>query len=91
MYHARTPHTRCDTRVIRNEPRTYIAELYTIWIAQLVERSYVKREARGSTPDSCLYVSAISSLAFLQQYVFEVNDSINFKSDYLENYSQIKK
>ena len=28
----------------RNKPRNYIAELYATWIAQLVERSYVKRE-----------------------------------------------
>ena len=30
-----------------------------IWIAQLVERSYIKRETMGSTPGSGLYFSAI--------------------------------
>ena len=58
----RTPHsahTRYDTRVIRNEPRNYIAELYMTWIVQLVERLYVKRETLGSTPGSSLYFSVI--------------------------------
>ena len=30
-----------------------------IWIAQLVERSYIKRETMGPTPGSSLYFSAI--------------------------------
>ena len=64
MYHPSTSYTRItvtryDTRVIRNKPRYYIAKLYTTWIAQLIERSYVKREVRSSTPGSGLYLSAI--------------------------------
>ena len=31
------------------------------WIAQLVKRSYVKRETQGSTSGSSLYFSAIDS------------------------------
>ena len=63
MYHPRPPrtertHTQHDTRVTRHKPGIYITELYTVWIAQLVERSNVKQEARGSTPVSGLYFSA---------------------------------
>ena len=39
-----------------------IAELFMIWIAQLVERSYVKRETLGSNPGSGQYVSTINPL-----------------------------
>ena len=52
-------HARYDTRVIRNKPRSYIAELYMTYIAQLVERSNVKRETRASTSFSSLYFSTI--------------------------------
>ena len=57
---AQRAHTPYGTRVNRNKPRIYIAELYTIWITQFVERSYVKRETRGSTPCSDLYFSVIT-------------------------------
>ena len=40
-YQPRAPHTRYDTRVIINKPWIYIAEFYTIWIAQLVKRKGV--------------------------------------------------
>ena len=55
------PHTHdnYNTRVIRNKPRNYIAELYATRIAQLVKRSYVKREVRGLTPGSGLCLFAI--------------------------------
>ena len=49
MYHLRNLYNaqaRYDTRIIRNKPRNYLAELCTTWIAQLVERLYVKRETR---------------------------------------------
>ena len=61
MYYACTPYKRYDSTcmVVRNEPRNYIAEWYIIWIPQLVERSYVKRDTLGSTPASSLYFSTI--------------------------------
>ena len=61
MYHLRPPraHTRYDTRVIRNIPRNYIAELYMTWITQFVERSYVEREPWGPNPGSGPYFPAI--------------------------------
>ena len=39
-----------------------IAELFMIWMAQLVKRSYVKQETLGSTPGSGQYVSTINPL-----------------------------
>ena len=64
--HVPPPHSaqRTHSGNSGNKPRNHIADLYTTWIAQLVERSYVKRETRCSTPGSGLYFSAIQPLFY---------------------------
>ena len=43
-----------------------MADFYNTWIAQLVERSYVKQETLGLAPGFGLYLSAIEMHGMLE-------------------------